>query len=84
MPNLQAQIMDYDAVAEYTDISTKVLRKYLSIARTNRASGDKNLSDIPEPDIVIGRSPAWKQTTIDLWLEGRPGKGFGGGPKPKS
>ncbi len=70
-------------MADYTDIGEPVLRRYLSTARANRAGGKHSKSDIPEPDLIIGRSPAWRIGTIDEWLAGRPGKGVGGGPKPK-
>lgn len=81
---LEQQLLDYDALSEYTNISNVVLRRYLSMARSNRESGDFRKADLPEPDITIGRSPAWRQSTIDKWLASRPGKGVGGGPKPKA
>jgi predicted DNA-binding transcriptional regulator AlpA len=79
----QKNLLDYRSLSEYTGISESVLRKYLSVARSNREAGDDNRSDIPEPDITIGSSPAWDQRTIDRWLAGRPGRGVGGGPKPR-
>jgi hypothetical protein len=75
--------MDYRALSEYTGIAEPVLRKYLSIARAKRGAGEATRSDIPEPDLTIGRSPAWLPRTIDRWLAGRPGRGVGGGPKPR-
>lgn len=75
-------LLDYKALSEYTGIAEPVLRKYLSIARTRREEGEDTRSDIPEPDVIIGRSPAWDQKTVDKWLAGRPGKGVGGGRKP--
>lgn len=79
----QTNLLDYRALSEYTGIAEPVLRKYLSVARTNREQGETSKSDIPEPDVIIGRSPAWNQKTVDKWLAGRPGKGVGGGPKPR-
>lgn len=84
MATSKDQLLDYSAVSEYTNISNVVLRRYLSTARANREAGEVNKSDIPEPDLTIGRSPAWTQATIDKWLASRPGKGVGGGPKPKA
>jgi predicted DNA-binding transcriptional regulator AlpA len=83
MATTTQHIMDYRALSEYTGIAEPVLRKYLSVARTNRGAGEHSKSDIPEPDLVIGRSPAWNQRTVDKWLAGRPGRGVGGGPKPR-
>lgn len=76
-------LFDYETLSDYMDVSVPVLRKYLSNARTNRAAGINHPADMPEPDMVIGRSPAWWQSTVDEWLAARPGKGVGGGPKPK-
>jgi len=76
--------LDYRGLSEYTGISEPVLRRYLSLARANRADGAATRSDIPEPDLTIGSSPAWEPKTIDKWLHARPGKGVGGGPKPKA
>lgn len=78
------EYMGYRQLAEYTGISEPVLRRYLSAARSNRAEGTTTKSDLPEPDLVVGSSPAWEPKTIDKWLHARPGKGVGGGPKPKS
>lgn len=33
----------------------------------------------PEPDRRFGRSPAWFASTVDRWLQSRPGQGAGGG-----
>lgn len=76
-------LLDYKSLADYTGVTEPVLRKYLSIARANREQGVQSRSDIPEPDIIIGGSPAWEQDTVDMWLANRPGKGVGGGPRPK-
>lgn len=32
--------------------------------------------DIPPPDEYVGRTPLWKQKTIDEWLKNRPGHGW--------
>lgn len=72
------QYLDYPGVAARTGIAVSALRKYLSTARTNRENGVHSLADFPEPDIMIGRSPGWKPTTIDRWLKRRPGRGVGG------
>jgi predicted DNA-binding transcriptional regulator AlpA len=80
---MTGHFLDYQAVADYTGIKYAVLRRYLSQARTNRTNGTTTKSDLPEPDITIGQSPAWDQATIDEWLAGRPGKGVGGGRPPK-
>lgn len=32
--------------------------------------------DIPQPDEYVGRTPLWKETSIDAWLTERPGQGW--------
>jgi predicted DNA-binding transcriptional regulator AlpA len=70
--------LDYAGVSAKTGISVGTLRRYLAEARANRAAGTPTDSDMPEPDEIFGRSPAWKPKTIDRWLRRRPGKGVGG------
>jgi predicted DNA-binding transcriptional regulator AlpA len=47
------------------------LAKLLGIKQTSvhryRVRGD-----IPQPDEYVGRTPLWKQETIDQWVENRP------------
>jgi hypothetical protein len=38
---------------------------------------------LPEPDDYVGRTPVWHPSTIDRFLVARPGRGAGGGPKPR-
>lgn len=39
---------------------------------------------IPPPDLVVARSPAWREETIRAWLASRPGSGAGGGRRSKA
>ncbi len=39
--------------------------------------------DIPQPDEYVGRTPMWTVETIERWEANRPGRGVGGGRKPK-
>lgn len=32
--------------------------------------------DIPQPDEYVGRTPLWKETSIETWLAERPGQGW--------
>jgi len=34
---------------------------------------------LPEPDVMLGRSPGWLPATIERWIAARPGKGAGAG-----
>lgn len=75
----QLNLLDYDAIEKKTGIKRTTLRVYLSQARTRREQGVFSAADFPEPDTQFGQSPAWLESTIDRWLEMRPGKGVGGG-----
>lgn len=76
--------LGYAEVAEKIGVTVPVARKYLAESRKNRAAGTPTVKDMPEPDSTFGQSPAWKETTIDAWIARRPGKGTGGGRKPKA
>lgn len=39
---------------------------------------------LPEPDAMIGKSPAWHRSTVDAWKATRPGRGKGGGRPRKT
>jgi len=52
-------------------------------ANRRRAAGDVRPGDLPAPDRRFGRTPVWLPQTIDQWQATRPGKGAGGGPKPR-
>jgi predicted DNA-binding transcriptional regulator AlpA len=30
---------------------------------------------LPEPDLMVARSPAWKRSTVEKWAAARPGQG---------
>lgn len=76
--------LDYRAVAAYLherhglDVGVPSLRVFLARARANRRAGAPTDSDMPEPDVMFGRTPAWKPRTIDRWIKRRPGSGVGG------
>lgn len=38
---------------------------------------------LPDPDGLIGRTPWWWATTIDVWQANRPGRGRAGIPRKK-
>jgi hypothetical protein len=61
---------DRQAVPEYY-FTKKSLAAYLqvSIRSLDRAAA---LGLLPQPDLVIGRSPRWAPSTISMWLKSRP------------
>lgn len=39
---------------------------------------------MPDPDAKVGHSPLWKRDTYERWKASRPGRGAGGGRKPRT
>lgn len=56
-------LMSISAVAEYTGLSRRTIQDYRLDGR------------LPEPAIVIGRSPGWTREQIEEWMRTRPGQG---------
>ncbi len=38
----------------------------------------------PQPDEYVGRTPRWRESTVDRWARARPGRGVGGGRPRKT
>lgn len=64
--------LDTEGVASRAGVGTESIRIYLKRTR-RRVSEERELrpQDLPLPDITIGRSPAWRQSTIESWLSRR-------------
>lgn len=41
----------------------------------------RSRGDLPEPDEYVGRTPLWATTSVETWLEQRPGHGWRKGRK---
>ncbi|MFF3730970.1 hypothetical protein ACFYXM_11760 [Streptomyces sp. NPDC002476] len=68
--------LDTDAVAERIGVAAETVRVYLKRTRKRIADGRPvRPQDLPLPDKQFGRSPAWRETTIDTWISSRPGRG---------
>lgn len=71
--------LDLRAVAGRLGLSYETVRSYHTKAEAHRRTGAVRPGDLPPPDDTFGRSPVWREATIDQWLAGRPGRGAGGG-----
>ncbi|QGJ93545.1 helix-turn-helix DNA binding protein [Arthrobacter phage Mufasa8] len=69
------KLLGYEQVAERIGVDIRAVRTYLAKARQHRAEGNPRPGDMPEPDLVIGLSPAWFESTIARWEKKRPGRG---------
>lgn len=58
-------------IADLLGLSTASVRTYHTDANRRRRDSATLPQDMPPPDFVIGRTPAWKRTTIDAWREER-------------
>lgn len=63
-------------VADLIGVQAATVRLYLKRTR-KRLADDLPVrpQDLPEPEIVINRSPAWRESTIRRWQANRPGRG---------
>ncbi|GAA4626953.1 hypothetical protein GCM10023196_037270 [Actinoallomurus vinaceus] len=84
MPGKDDPLLDMAASAKKLEVEYVTMRKYWYRLKKNVEAGARKPGDIPWPDEMIGRSPAWRESTWDKWLPTRPGPGAGGGPKPKA
>ncbi|KWT61845.1 hypothetical protein ADL21_11205 [Streptomyces albus subsp. albus] len=66
-------------IAEKTGLAYDTVRFYHNKAEARRREKAPKPGDFPPPDDTFGRSPVWREGTIDIWLANRPGRGAGGG-----
>lgn len=63
------EYLSYSDVARETGASEAVLRNRLKRRRQMRPGSTADPTMIPEPDLHIGQSPAWKRTTIQPFID---------------
>lgn len=62
-------------MSDYLDSAALADRLGIKVRSIHRM---RSRGDLPDPDRVIGRSPAWRPSTIDRWQASRPGHGWRG------
>lgn len=62
-------------MTDYLDSSDLATRLGIKVDSVHRM---RHRGDLPNPDRMIGRSPAWLPATIDRWQANRPGHGWRG------
>lgn len=77
------QIIDTNDAAKMAGLQIGSMRVLSARARERRAAGQSLVTDLPEPDGYVGRSPIWKPETIEEWISVRAEYGLAGRP-PKS
>ncbi|MEV7011070.1 hypothetical protein [Streptosporangium sp. NPDC051022] len=79
-PDLEADYWTISEVAGFLGVQINTVRVYNARSVANQRNGTPKAGDLPRPDRVFGRSPAWRPATITVWNErDRPGMGVGGG-----
>jgi hypothetical protein len=59
-------------------IATDSVRIYLKRSRARLREGlDLRAHDLPLPDYQIGRSPAWRTSSIERWIQARQNRRVG-------
>lgn len=69
------EYLDLAAIADLAGIGRESIKTYHKRASANRAAGNPRPGDLPPEDIRLGRTPGWKRSTIEKWLDGRPRAG---------
>jgi predicted DNA-binding transcriptional regulator AlpA len=68
--------LDTEAVARRVGVTVGSVRVYLKRSRRRLKEGEElRPQDLPLPDQVFGRSPAWRESTITTWIAHRSGPG---------
>ena len=78
------ELLTLQDVAARINVGVDSIRVYHQRAVKNRRDGNPRPGDLPAPDDTFGRSPVWKLRTIEKWEARRPGRGVGGGRKPRA
>ncbi len=62
MTTANSDLLDTEAVARVLGIRPESVTRY------------KARGDLPQPDMMFGRSPVWRAETIREWMVRRPGR----------
>ncbi len=81
--SLHGEYLTLADIADRMSWTIKTARTMQNRANRRRAAGNSRPGDLPKEDHRVGRIPLWLTTTIDHWERDRPGRGSGGGPKPR-
>lgn len=77
------KLLTLPEIAARIGVGVDSIRVYHQRATKNRRLGTPRPGDLPAPDDTFGRSPVWRESTIARWEKKRPGRGAGGGRKPR-
>lgn len=69
----EGDLMDLAAIAARLGVQVNTAQVYHKRAVRNRREGTEKPWDMPEPDAVFGRTPAWRRSSVEAWIAARPG-----------
>ena len=73
LSGVSAERMTTNEVAEFLGISPRTVASYAA----------RGQMPTPAACSCCGHSPTWDRAAIETWSESRPGRGAGGGRRPK-
>lgn len=65
------ELLSLADIAGLLGLSAASVRTYHTDANRRRRDGAPLPQDMPEPDRIIGRTPAWNLETVEAWREER-------------
>lgn len=68
---LDMAFVDSAQMAASSGMTLPSFRVALTRSRARRDNGVGIPTDVPEPDLVVGRSPVWSMESLDAWLIAR-------------
>ncbi|QDQ97972.1 hypothetical protein [Tomitella fengzijianii] len=74
------ELLDLTALAERVGWTRGTAGAFHRASAKRRRDGTVKAGDLPEPDLVLSRVPAWHTSTIEQWEATRPGRGRGARP----
>lgn len=69
----------FDSGEQDMEAGKRVIYGYRYLARKHEKAGNPRPGDLVKEDMLFGRTPAWRPSTIIRWERERPGPGTGGG-----
>lgn len=64
-------VMTTEGVAEASGLTIGTIRVMVVRSRKRRGEGISLPTDLPEPDLMVFRSPLWRKSTITQWVKKR-------------
>lgn len=58
-------------IAPLAGLSRASVAVYHQAAQRRRREGRPEPKDMPQPDMLFGRTPTWKPETVQAWIEAR-------------